>query len=275
MKPFKIVADMVNAAGLSRIIHWKNNADAGTISAFRKYDDSICELYSFEEIEDMERNKNLELDKYTLNLKKNLNRDRRLRTEFKKLRDKIGYIKVDGMYQESGSEKPTFEISYFVFAKDPDFDLKKFLLEMGRKFNQDSITFAKAGKDYAMYCTTAQKYILDDGHKYRFGDKMATFKGSVWGGDDKSPEFDMYVFSRIRGKPFAWDNYTPHRVEACSFQSELTNLLNRRRFSSVSIIPGCRPYKTISEEAHKESLRKAREWRAKKKAELKANLGIK
>lgn len=272
MKPFKIVSDMINAAGLSRVVHWKNNADTGTISAFRKYDDSIYKLYSFEEIEDMERNKNPELDKYTLNLKKNRNRDRRMRDEFKKLRDQIGYIKVDGMYWEVGKEKPRFEISYFVFAKDPTFDLKKFLLEMGRKYNQDSITFAKAGEDYAMHCTTAQTYILDDGHKYKFEDKMATFKGSVWGGDDKAPEFDMYAFSRVRGKPFAWDNYTPHRVEACSFQAEITHLFNRRRFSPVAIIPGCRSYTTISEEEYRESLRKQREYRVKKKAELKAFL---
>lgn len=235
----KIISGLVKAAGLNRVAYWMNHSDTGTISAFRKYDDRIYEIYSQYEIEEMKNNKDPELDKYTLSLAQNKNRDRRLRTEFKKLRDVIGYIKVDGMYQEAGSPKISKEMSYFVFAIDPNFDLKTFLLEMGKRFNQDSITYAKAGKNYTLYCSTAQKFILLDGEEYSFGEKVATFKGAVMGGDPKSPDFSLEVFSKIRGRPFAWDNYKPYRMEACSFQSEQTLDLNNRVFITSGInLPG-------------------------------------
>lgn len=127
-----------------------SKTDTGTISAFRKYDDRIYERCSQYKIEEMKDNKDLELDKYTLSLIQNKNRDKGLRAEFKKTRDVIGYIKIDRMHQETGSDKPKEEMSCFVFAIDPDFDLKKFLLEMGNLFNQDSITYAKAGKRTAL-----------------------------------------------------------------------------------------------------------------------------
>lgn len=47
------------------------------------------------------------------------------------------------------------------------------------------------------------------------------------------------VFSKVRGRPFAWDNYAPYIMKICSFQSEQTLDLNNRIFIKSGInFPG-------------------------------------
>lgn len=177
----------VRGANKHRVYKWRLHSQSGTISAFRKYKDYLFEDYSIEEVIFMERTKNKILEDYRISKNENLKRDKQLRAILKDLRGKLGYIKVDGMYKESGSFEIKGEISYFVYALDHSFDLKSFLLDTGRKFNQDSIAYAQKNADYHLYCSSAQSYILgEDDLKYSFGAMMTSFKGIVLGN-----EFDV------------------------------------------------------------------------------------
>lgn len=204
---------LMRGASMHRVHKWRVHSQSGTISAFRKYKDHLFKDYSIAEVIFMERTRNQILENYRISKNENLKRDKQLRAILKKLRDKLGYIKVDGMYKESGSFEMKKEISYFVYTLDPSFDLKSFLLDLGRQFNQDSIAYAQKNGDYNLYCSTAQGYILgEDDFKYTFGSMMTSFKGIVIE-DGIDAHFELSIYSQIRGIPFAWDEYKATEAE--------------------------------------------------------------
>lgn len=197
----------VRGANKHRVHKWRVHSQSGTISAFRKYKDYLFEEYSIEEVIFMERTRNKILESYRISKSENLKRDKQLRAILKELRSKLGYIKVDGIYKESGSFESKREISYFVYTLDHSFDLKSFLLYTGRNFNQDSIAYAQKNGDYNLYCSSAQNYILgEDDLKYSFGAMMTSFKGMVLD-NASNPHFELSIYSQIRGIPFVWDEY--------------------------------------------------------------------
>lgn len=205
-------------ASMHRVYKWRSFSQSGTISAFRKYRDSLFEDYSIEEVIFMERTRNKILQTYRISKNENVKRDKRLRSILKELRERIGYIKVDGIYKESGSFEIKKEISYFVYALNSSFDLKHFLLDTGRQFNQDSIAYAQKNGEYNLYCSTAQKYILgEDDLQYTFGAMMTSFKGLMLENEDFRS-----TYSQIRGIPFMWDEYEATKVNDLTSAFEMS-----------------------------------------------------
>lgn len=169
MNPLKELtkpAIKIEAAGLSHIYKYTQEHDTGTISAFRP---------------EYSRQENLTRSSILAGLLR-----------------KRGYttIQVQGIYQyEYGSTGK--ESSFFVVDRHDSGKLFKSLLELGSKFEQESISYADMGQDFALYATNSQ---------YKLGTKMATFKGKKFGENGVS-------YSTIRGRPFAWDNYKETKID--------------------------------------------------------------
>ena len=199
------------AAGLSRVYDKISKMKAGTISAWRSYSKELWETY---DAKDIATGVISEQDKqpYALSNNQNRARDKKLRAVLKQNADKVGYIRVMGTYQESAASDKSFEESYLVFAKDNSFDLKSFLLNLGKAFEQDSITYADAGKGFSLICSTPYNVISDwNGKLHKFGDVMETFNNVHFGDtfviDDNGMKVHNKVYSQIRNRPFLWTDY--------------------------------------------------------------------
>lgn len=199
------------AAGLSRVYDKISKMKAGTISAWRSYSKELWDNYNHK---DIATGVIPEQDKqpYAISNNQNRARDKKIRAVLKQNADKIGYIRVMGTYQESAASDKNFEESYLVFAKDNSFDLKSFLLNLGKTFEQDSITYADAGKGFSLICSTPYNVISDwKGNLFKFGDIMETFNSVHFGDtfviDDYGMKVHNKVYSQIRNRPFMWVNY--------------------------------------------------------------------
>ena len=152
---------------------------------------------------------------------------------------KVGYIRVMGTYQESAdSSDKSFEESYLVFAKDNSFDLKSFLLELGKAFEQDSITYADAGKGFSLICSTPYKVIADEyGDLFKFGDVMKTFNSIHFGDtfvvDNRGIKVHNKVYSQIRNRPFLWVNYNANSSDD-NFTLQIKSSLDNNRIFNGS-----------------------------------------
>lgn len=176
VKDERSVALKIEAAGLSHIYKYTQEHDTGTISAFRP---------------EFSRGENLTRSSILGGLLR-----------------KRGYttIQVQGIYQyEDGDDELVGkESSFFVVDKHNNGRLLKTLIELGVKFEQESISYADKGQDFALYATNSKEY--------RTGEKMATFKGKKFGQAGVS-------YSAIRGRPFAWDNYKSTKIESSALSS--------------------------------------------------------
>ena len=220
------------AVGLSRVYEKIANMKSGTISAWRSYSKELWDTYN---AKDIATGVVSEQDKqpYALSNTQNRARDKKLRAVLKQNSDKVGYIRVMGTYQESASSDKSFEESYLVFAKDNSFNLKSFLLELGKAFEQDSITYADAGKGFSLICSTPYKVISDEnGELYKFGDVMKTFNNVHFGDtfvvDDNGMKVHNKVYSQIRNRPFLWNNYNAKSSDD-SFSLQVKSSLNKNR----------------------------------------------
>ena len=199
------------AAGLSRVYDKISKMKAGTISAWRSYSKELWETYN---AKDIATGVVSEQDKqpYAISNTQNRARDKKLRAVLKQNADKVGYIRVMGTYQESAASDKSFEESYLIFAKDNSFDLRSFLLNLGKTFEQDSITYADAGKGFSLICSTPYNVISDwKGNLFKFGDTMETFNSVHFGDtfviDENGMKVHNKVYSQIRNRPFMWVNY--------------------------------------------------------------------
>lgn len=117
----------------------------------------------------------------------------------------FGKIQVQGVYSYQKSENEEAvgkEMSYFVWVpkdKDPQ-KYFKLLVALGKKFHQESISWADCGEDFKLYAADPDKA------KVASGTPISKFKGKDFGKTD-SPSY-----SKIRGRKFAWANYTPLNV---------------------------------------------------------------
>lgn len=170
----KVEAIKIEAAGLSHIYKYTQEHDTGTISAFRL---------------DYSRKENLTRSSILGGLLR-----------------KRGYttIQVQGIYQYGDNGSIGKESSFFVVDRYDNGKLLKTLLELGVKFEQESISYADREQDFALYATNAEGY--------RIGEKIATFKGKKFGQTGVS-------YSAIRGRPFLWDNYKPTKIESSALSS--------------------------------------------------------
>lgn len=248
----------VRAAGVNRILQWWSMYDCGTISACRTYDGSFFNEYGIEGVDQLPDDVKNE---FLVSKKVNMYNSRTLRMKIKRLG--YTYIQIDGVYKEKGTGKVRKELSYFVFDNKKRGTLKRDLIKLGFFFQQDTITYADAGQDFSIYVCTP--FYEDHGgmRKAPTGEKQAYFMGkSVKRLNDAEkwkeyqdayeealkrkekdpsvelppkPESQFFseedIYSMIRGKGFAWSNYTPVDIQASA-----PDQLNARNYTPTELL---------------------------------------
>jgi len=165
-------------SSLSRLQSHSSKFDTGTISAFR--------------------------DNYKL--KQNLVRNKKLKLELESAG--FGVTTIKGVGQEDG--KAVEEWSFFVADYKKKGNLKEALIELGVKYEQDSITFAQAGKNPYYLISTNKNPAGTGGGKIGVEIKLGR------------PNFgkDGEFFSKIRGRPFLFSLASSTASQADSILSE-------------------------------------------------------
>ncbi|ENP7033977.1 hypothetical protein ACEB11_001806 [Campylobacter coli] len=146
--------DSFNESSLARLYKHYKEHDSGTISAYRGENTKE---------ENQENNKKL----------KNF-----------LLANGYAVTQIQGTYEETDSEgnkKVVKEMSFIVIDVNDTGKLKKVLINAGKKFNQEAITFSKKGGDYYLV-------MCDDKSEIKLGNPM-------FGKDGK-------IISKISGRPF-------------------------------------------------------------------------
>lgn len=121
----KLMKHQLNESSLSRIQRMYFQHDTGTITAFRGFHD--CG------------------DGEKIALKENKKRNSILKSKL--LSRGYGITRVKGAWMENGGIEKG-EVSFFVVDLKDTGKLKKDLIELGKQFDQDAITYAKAEGDY-------------------------------------------------------------------------------------------------------------------------------
>lgn len=173
----KTFNELLKESSLSRVWKHSQEHDTGTISAFRYAKDcGEGEVY------------NLELNK------KNS-------TELKQKLLSLGYgvTLVKGTYIENfktGNEKEVQEDSYLVVDLKDTGNLKDDLIKLGKKYEQDSITFSKPNGEY--YLISSNNCPGGYPGKGKIGVEIKLGK-PLFG---KNGEF----FSKVNGRPFVFES---------------------------------------------------------------------
>lgn len=221
----------IQAAGLSRIVQHISESAVGTISAFRQFRAEAYTLFR-DEILKCDANGTSKRDivgiqPYQISKSENMKRHKLMGFELSKFtrQYKGGYISIQGQYTETGETKPSKESSYIVWV-EPQYhgQLKAFLIQLGQKYEQDSITFAKQGEHFSLISTAPSKTNIYD---TPVGEVILKFKGARYGSlsvlDPTSEPEEQYqlgdktvkvfrknvqdIFSRIKGRPFYWTTF--------------------------------------------------------------------
>ena len=152
-------ATRITAAGANRLLYWIMHCDCATISAERNHTSSFIQEIGLDQYALLNEtsNSSLEakelLEQYRVPNQVNKANTRKLANKLSAL--SYGYIRIKGMYQEKGMDKPTAEESFFVFDRLNKGTLKQDMLKLANQFHQDSISFAKAGtQKFALLETT-------------------------------------------------------------------------------------------------------------------------
>lgn len=147
-----LLDEILNESSLSRLLNQRDNYDSGCISAFR------YEFY-----------KKLPDGRYKTKTQENRKRNAALRQE---LRD-LGYsiTKIDGYWQEESAKYPTVEESIFVVDINNSGNLKKDLIRLGKKYDQETILYKPANGKPHLIKTKGKRFGLlsNDAHKTEFG----------------------------------------------------------------------------------------------------------
>ena len=202
--------EKVQAAGVNRIFYWNENADSGTISAFRAYDSKIIQSLGLDQFQEQMEIDPSSLEPFRVQKRVNLLNSKLLSMKLRQAG--YGVIRIDGVYKEAGTNVEQKEQSYFVFDYKHKGGLKEALLKFGNMFAQDSITYADAGADYNLYETTPFSREPNRPLKQASGRVDMSFKGKS-GSLRESLDEDQF-YSKIRGRPFYWKNYDATSVEA-------------------------------------------------------------
>jgi len=202
----KVISSFITneAAGLSRIVKHRNESNCVCISACRTYKDTFTK-------EIKEKVTAETVKPYIMTKAENLARTAKLRAALK-ANSQLKTIELVGSYAEEISGVAMPEFSFFVWSDNLDYNLLGEAIKLGNMFNQDSIAYAEKGKDFALYCTS------NNVEGYSIGQKMATFKGTKYGTTEytdvdeltgKEVKVLSEIFSKVRGRPFFFKNYTP------------------------------------------------------------------
>jgi len=173
MKNFK---ELVNESSLSRLWKYAKEHDTGTISGFR-YAPQCGNGTPYTKNENMKRNAQL---------------------KSKLLMKGYGVTPIKGTYIENyktSNEREVKEDSFFVVDLKNSGNLKKDLIELGKMFDQDSITYSKPNGEYYLIssnnCPDAYPGNGKVGVEIRLGKSMF----------GQSGEFH----SKINGRPFVFE----------------------------------------------------------------------
>lgn len=195
MKSFKQLQEEINPlneSSLSRLYRHTREHDYGTITAFR-YAPDCGEGTPYTKKENMQRNTSLLA---------------KLRAE--------GYsvTKIKGTfienYGDKSSEKERGENSFIVIDINDKGNLKKTLMKLGEKFEQDSIIFGLKGAVASLIGTNKCPKGYPGYHK------IVKQGGALFG---KTGEF----MSRVKGRPFVFaeENIIEEHYGVCKFPTEL------------------------------------------------------
>lgn len=169
-------------AGLSRIYKHMSDHDTGMITAFRYLKDATKE--------DTPDNR------YTK--KENLQRNKSLLLKLQSLG--YGVISVSGVYIENYKQPNAIEVAentFFVIDLKDKGNLKKDLLKLGEKFDQDSILFIPKGGKKSILIGTNHTSEYPGYHKEDSMNLRELGKGN-----------DKEFFTKIKGRPFVFRNPT-------------------------------------------------------------------
>ncbi|MGX3098527.1 hypothetical protein [Helicobacter sp. 23-1046] len=195
----------IQSAGLSRIYQHTQNYQCGSISAFRQYRDG------WENESEMMRKNPKVIKEYKIPYNENKDRHKLLGGLLHKMG--IDTIEIIGNYIEAGSGKLAKELSYFCFVDSQKFTLKECLIDLGDRFEQDSITYAKKGENFEL--VASHTHTDSDGNIWHKGDIIAEFdKGKLFG------KTDGKIYSLIRGRPFQWAGWKPTKIQSCKKASD-------------------------------------------------------
>lgn len=196
--------NLLTATSLARVAKYIQEYDCGTISACRTYSATPFYVYGLDRINKMDdREKEELLSKYLV--PPSVNKKNTYLLKQKIIALGFGVLPISGVYQEHGADLSK-EMSFFVFDIAKKGNLKKTLLYLGNLFEQDSITYADAGRDFKLLDTTPfyeePKYAK---HKAS-GFVIDTFRGV--GFHTPSSADAGQFFSRLKNKAFFWKNIT-------------------------------------------------------------------
>lgn len=136
--------------------------------------------------------------------KENIRRTKELQKELN--HSNLRYIRLTGHYIEGfgskAQKKPQKEISFLIFADNnkDDKQLKKYLVEFGTKYNQDSVIYKPYDSDSATLIGTSD--IDENGNKITFPGKGKEVELGKFT-PDKIGDF----YSKMKGKNFVFENF--------------------------------------------------------------------
>lgn len=197
----KCEPNAVNESSLSRIWKQTQKYDSGTISAFRdarECGDGV---------------------KYT----KSENKKRNSILESKLLSMGYGITKIKGVYIEnygSDNEKHVNEESFLVVDIENKGTLKKDMMILGEKFEQDSITYSKPSGEYIIIstneCPNGYPGFGKIGVEKKLGKSMFGKKGEFYSRVNGRP----FVFESIQNRLRLLSEYPPTQIRSIKHLSE-------------------------------------------------------
>ena len=211
---YKIDQDKITASSLNRIRQHVMTTQCGVISAERTYKKAVFKamgVKSAQELQAIIENGNeadlAELSRYENSRAENRARTKSLEADLIKLSKdsknklpRLGYIKVTGRYKEEGSTQVSIENSFFVFAIDKKLNLKDILIDLGYKYEQDSVV---VGQNGFFELVVTSPYLPCSGAN-RVGEVLLTLNKQVWGKAKDEFGINLEIFSQLRNRQFAF-----------------------------------------------------------------------
>ena len=196
MSDFK---NYITESSLNRL--WSHNLkhDCAALTAFRKFNN--CGL------DDNGKKDPKEETPILLTKKEKMKRNAALSADIKKL--KYNVTKIIGKYPEGGSQVK--EVSFFLVDQDDKGNLKKHVIDLGKKYNQDSVLFIPKGAINNTSKDKAKLYGTNNcfNNWLGMGNTSLFNKGKI--GID-SPIYTSYV----NGRPFIFESCELSDILFCS-----------------------------------------------------------
>ena len=140
MNKFDTLYQSITETSLSRFVQHVMHHDAGTITAYREYENGYYDEQS-RKYYDLHNNQVPKLEKRTYSWNLKLNKELK-----NKLKDKgYGLFETTGFYQEVGMPRPSLERVLVVVDLKDSGKLEKDLTDLGESYQQDTVLFIPRG----------------------------------------------------------------------------------------------------------------------------------